>query len=701
MAGRTAIALISLLACCAGCAVAPQGDSAPSFPRSARIGELRFVKDLPVSAIVLPAARGGNIDPDASQGELSDYSFDPAKLPVGLRFDRFTRVLSGVPRLASRPRTYHLWIHDDDENFAVSDADSLRFSIEVTDGEERKAQEEVADAPPDRLTASFESEFQWFQKGVPPKLSRNATWRSVAWRGERIQKHILVRGISRRDGVSVAASDLKSRTGGVIPAAAVSFRHPRFVIGDIEARDCEGYPERNEVALLSDALFSAPGADRPVADAEVVWMSIDVPRAIRPGEYAGAVTVRSGAAAQATLQVALAVVPWRLAPVSEWTFHLDLWQFPTAALDRYNDANPGRRIAAWSQAHYRLLEPFYRYLATLGQRAVTAHIKPGALGAPSMIQWIALNGGKRWRYDYSAFDAHVERMAAWGIDAQINAFSLVGWNKDEIPFLDGVGGKPKAFRVAVGSKAYNALWNRFLTDFKAHLLEKGWFAKTVLYMDEVPQDEMEAVIGLIRHNDPDWKIGLAYGHAPDPRVVASLYDVSGYYESEMDVRTDEGQLTTFYTSCSLQRPNNYVAADADPADLAAMAWYAKARGHDGYLRWAYDNWKAAEPLDLRDGAFTAGDYSFVYRTGNGADMTAAPSVRSELLRDGIEDYEKIQALEATLRRCGERGPLERLRKAVAEFSNEELMAGQAEKLVSQGRRELAALSASVAPGACR
>ena len=368
-------------------------------------------------------------------------------------------------------------------------------------------------------------------------------------------------------------------------------------------------------------------------------------------------------------------------------------------LDRYHDAN-GKKIKTWSEDHYALLEPTYRYLAELGQRTVTAYIKEGAFAAPSMVRWIALEGGKRWEYDYSVFDAHVERLAEWGIDDQISAFSPVGWNKDELPFRDEATGTRKVFKYSIGSKEYNALWNHFLTDFKKHLVEKGWFEKTVLYMDEVPKEEMEAVIGLIRFNDKDWKIGLAYGHAPGDNVIASLYDVSGYYENETDVQIYPDQVTTFYTSCSLQRPNNYVAADANPADMTAMPWYAMFREHDGYLRWAFDNWRSYDPLDLQEGSFTAGDFSFVYRSSNDKDMTMIPSVRSKLLRDGIEDYEKVQVLRKTLLQCKEEDLLTGLEEAVKAFSTERLMAGQANELIDRARMKLHDVSKLVTPDMC-
>lgn len=698
---------VLFIACCAVGRAAAEADTAPSFDRKAHIGDLVFVTGTAITEIRLPGASGGNINPDINHGELSDYSFDPERLPPGITFNRRTRVLSGIPTLAAKKRTYHLWVHDDDQNWAVADGDSLRFTIEVTSGNSKErapvsgTADDARNAYPSQLSASFESELQWFDKQHAPVFSNTTVWNQTAWRGERIHRQILVVGSGARDSLSVSGEDLESAGGHRISAEAVNFRYPNFVIGDVEARDCEGYAERSEVSRLSDALADAPEDDLPRFYPSMIWAWVDVPADAIPGDYVGDISIALPSREQTGLQIMLRVLPWTMPAPSQRRFHLDLWQFPVSILDRFHDANPVLRLAPWSEPHYALLEPFYRYLADLGQAAVTTYIKEGTMGAPSMIRWISGNGGESWTFDYSAFDRHVERLAAWGIQDQINAFSTVGWNKDDIPFWDSDSEEHKAFYAPVGSQVYNALWNTFLTDFKRHLREKGWFEKTVLYMDEVPQAQMEAAISLIRYNDEAWKIGLAYGHAPDDRVVRSLYDISGYFESEIDVQTYDHQLTTLYTSCSLMRPNNYVAADADPADMAALPWYVMAREHDGYLRWAFDNWKSYDPLDLRDGKFTAGDFSFVYRSSNDLDMTLIPSVRSELLRDGIEDFEKLLKLRHRLALCGDSAALLKLRQVIAAFTTEALMAGQAEALLIRGRELIDSLSHKIDPLNCQ
>lgn len=687
-----------------------QTDVAPKFPTEASIPDLVFVQGETISDIVLPKAQGGNVDLSINKGELSDYSFDPANLPPCLAFNRYTRVLSGTPTVTAKIKTYTLWAHDDDGNYAASDADTLRFSLEILEDRAPEAAarpegthrliNQAEGMPPTDFSASFETEWQWFLAKRAPEMSGQERWRESSWRGERIQKHVLVRGTAREDRIAVHASDFSSETGDTISSRAMTVRYPQFVIGDIEARDCEGYVTREEIAYLSDALPIHPSVDRPPGYPLMLWVSMDIPEDARPGMYFGILTLESSAGAHAELAIELEVLPWRLPSAGERTFHLDLWQFPVSVLDRYNDVNPDQPIAIWSEAHYRLLEPFYRYLADMGQRVATTYIKEGAFAAPSMIRWIALDRGKRWKYDYSVFDAHVRRLESWGIDGQISAFSPVGWNKDEIPFWDAASKEERVFKAPLGSQIYNSLWNSFLTDFKAHLKEMGWFDKTVLYMDEVPEKEMESTIALIRYNDPDWKIGLAYGHAPNKRVVAGLYDISGYYENEPKVETYANQLTTFYTSCSNKRPNSFVAADANPADMAAIPWYAIARSHDGYLRWAFDNWKSCYPLDLREGQFTAGDFSVVYRSGNDANMTVVPSVRSELLRDGIEDYEKFQVLLERVTRCDRDDLQQELQSAVRFFTREALASGRATELLERARGKLALVSRSIHPGAC-
>jgi hypothetical protein len=199
-------------------------------------------------------------------------------------------------------------------------------------------------------------------------------------------------------------------------------------------------------------------------------------------------------------------------------------------------------------------------------------------------------------------------------------------------------------KLSIGSDEYNEVWTMFLTSFRAHLISKGWFNKAVLYLDEASDNETRKVVNLIRENGGDWKIGLA-GSRIAVDIERELYDYSTLYGYE---RASSNSISTFYTSCSQTRPNNYVSKETSPAEMVWMSWYAASRGFKGYLRWAYDYWQKNDPLNIQDGANTAGDFNMIYRTNNTASSKAVASIRFELLREGIQDYEKIRILSSPI-----------------------------------------------------
>ena len=550
------------------------------------------------------------------------------------------------------------------------------------------------------IEASFISEYERLERQSPVITEGKSVWRSFAWRGEQIQKQILIKSRRPIGRLSYSASDLLS-DGDRITGGNVTFFSPSFVRGDVAANDCEGYDGGRPTTLLTDALAQRLNVWQ--TDGQyygLLWVRVDVPRDVAPGNYNGTVSLMQKGRSPVELDITVDVNALQMPESADEKFHLDLWQFPEAVLQRHNDQRGNRPIELWSKDHYELLAPIYKYLARLGQRAVTTYIKDGALGAPSMIRWIAHDGGSRWTFDYSIFDRHVETLNEWGINRQISAFSPIGWNKTEISFFDADTDQRKKFSFDVGSPQFNALWNLFLADFKKHLIEKGWFEKTVLYMDEIPADEMRSIIGLIHYNSPDWKIGLAYSHAQPADIIGSLYDVAGIFETEERVETYNGQTTSFYTSCSQIRPNVYLAKDADPADLTAFAWYALKRGYNGYLRWAFDNWKSQDPYDLSEGRFTAGDFSLVYRSGNTKPVDIVPSVRSELLRDGIEDYEKALILQEKLKACKQPAQSAALRSAIDDFTSRGLKAGESRQLVQNAKAKLHQVSRAFADNDC-
>ena len=93
-------------------------ESAPMFNRL--VGDQSFTLDVPIAAVTLPSATGGN-------GTLT-YSLVP-EMP-GLTFEETALTLSGTPTtLGAYDMTYR--VVDDDTNTADTDADTQMFTITV------------------------------------------------------------------------------------------------------------------------------------------------------------------------------------------------------------------------------------------------------------------------------------------------------------------------------------------------------------------------------------------------------------------------------------------------------------------------------------------------------------------------------------------------------------------------------------------
>jgi len=279
-------------------------------------------------------------------------------------------------------------------------------------------------------------------------------------------------------------------------------------------------------------------------------------------------------------------------------------------------------------------------------------------------------------------------MFALGIDTQIDAFSLVGWNPDVIPYFDEATASMAVLDAPVGSPVYAARWNDFLTHFKAHLQSKGWLDKTVLYMDEVDEATMTKVIQLVHGHDPAWKIGLAYTRPLSAATRTAIYDASGAFE----LATASNPISTFYTSCGPLVPNDFLTPKNSPAEMTWLAWHAAREKLDGYLRWAFDLWVNSDPFDSRQDNDTAGDFALAYHPIVPT-SEAMSSIRLELLRDGIQDFERIRALQSGGRL--DAAQAQQLQATVAAFSVES--GSSAETLVPSAQDKLRELATAIAP----
>lgn len=548
--------------------------------------------------------------------------------------------------------------------------------------------------PAQTLNGSFENKFKRYVAHAPFSGEQTTEWETEAWKGEQITRQVVLWTSGQFDDLTLSATDLTGSTGR-IPAGAVTFRYGQYAKGDLLSKECGEYANRREYQQMIDAWSTESVTTLSSSDPLKLWVVIRVPHDTPGGHYTGKVIATAGSD-KVELTVRLYVADLQLPDVNQWSFHLDLWQYPNRIAEFYNSAHPETPVELWSDRHFALLEPFYRELADCGQKAISAQIKENALGIPSMVKWIRKTDGE-WTYDFTAFDRYVSTLMEWGIDRQINCFSPIGWNEDEIPYYDETSGADQFLQAAPASDLYKERWDHFLTHFKIHLDAKGWFDKTVLYFDEISEEKALPVIdGVILPNCAEWKIGGTITREFSSETKEKFYDLSAVLGRKISRPGNSDKLFTFYTSCSQMFPNSFVTRENTTAEMTWMAWHAASLNYNGYLRWAYDNWQLDDPADARDGSNTAGDFSIVYRSSNTDPVRCYPSLRLMMLREGIQDFEKIRILKELFQRT-DPVKLETLNASIRSFT---LTSGQddAEATVREGQRLLAALSRELSIG---
>ena len=451
------------------------------------------------------------------------------------------------------------------------------------------------------------------------------------WRGERVNAQALLVTPKAVDSFQFTVSDLKSGKN-IIPASAVDRFFATYVMGEV-------VEQGGDIVLCPDRLVKAERMSVPEKTVRPVWLTVNVPRDAAPGKYKGTLTAMCDGK-NMTVPFVLEVSKNILPEPKDWKFHLDLWQNPYSVARYFG-------VPLWSKEHFDHMRPIMEYLASAGEKVITASIFQHPWNSQTEDPFESMIGKFKgldgtWTYDYTVFDKWVEFMMSCGITEQIDCYSILPWHLT-FEYFDAAENISHSEKMVPGSKEYEDYLLPFLTDFAKHLKAKGWFEKTCIAMDERPKDLLEHAYAIVHKADPGFKIEGAVNYF-GPEVAERMYDISFAFQEpiltpeQLSAHLGKGNRVTFYTCCGPKRPNTFI--NSDPAESALLGWYASAVGYSGYLRWAYNSWVKNPCVDARFRTWRAGDCYLVYPDG--------PSIRSQRLIEGIQDFEKIRIVRAGL-----------------------------------------------------
>lgn len=507
------------------------------------------------------------------------------------------------------------------------------------------------------LNSSFVSIDTRYPKSLVPAVQPRKQEALRGWKGETVSAQVLLWTTQERKNVEVQVSAFSDALGNQIAAENAQARFVRYVLTDEFASGC-GYrkPEDFAVSLSPDMLDNLSSFTLEENKARPVWITVRIPSAAVAGNYEAKVDLKEDGKLTESLLLNLEVLDAQLPAPSEWTFHLDLWQHPSAVA-RVNG------LTMWSDAHFEKMKPVMKMLADLGQKVITTTLNKDPWNVQTydpyadMITWEKQSDGN-WKYDYSVFDRWVQFMMDLGVNKMINCYSIIPWN-NEIHYFDAKNQKMVNVVAKPGTAVFEELWTPFLKDFSKHLASKGWLEITNIAIDERTREEVDGALKVIQQVAPELGVSYAdnqktYQRYPNSQDI-SVAIADPFSVEDLKDRQRRGLNTSFYVCCSDGFPNTFTFSD--PAEATYLPWYTAASGFDGMLRWSYNSWVENPLLDSRFRAWPAGDTYLVY-------PNARSSIRYERLLEGLQDYAKIQIIKEKLKEKGDAANLNKLDQAI-------------------------------------
>ncbi|MBP3695762.1 MAG: DUF4091 domain-containing protein [Thermoguttaceae bacterium] len=473
---------------------------------------------------------------------------------------------------------------------------------------------------------------------------------------------------------SVSFSPLKNTAGQKIAPEKVTARDVffHFVENPTDRTGVrEFYPDALPPLVFPKTLKAGENAP--------LWLTVYVPEGTAAGEYASDVTLtlkKAGAAGN----VEKVIVPLRL---RVWNFDIPRVNHSETAYG-YSPGTTYRYHGARTEEDRRKLDQIY--LKFLGQYRISPYHPETMDGI--RYEWIVDQEkpeNSRCVIDFTRFDEAMDR-----------AMGEYGFTNFRLS-IPGMGGgtfhsrtEPSLMGFGENTVEYQAMFASCVRQIEAHLKEKGWIKKAYVYwFDEPDVKDYEFVrngMNRIKKYAPEIQTMLT--EEPSESVIAGellgKVDIWCPVTPNFDPKTAahckaKGERFWWYVCCWPREPYCTEFIDHSAVEMRTWLWQTWQNDVVGTLIWATNYWTsdAAYPEDAQDPYRDPMSYVSGYDTpagtkrfwGNGdgrlyypplacATPVKAPevpnfgqpvaSIRFEMLREGLEDYEMLYLLREKL-----------------------------------------------------
>lgn len=423
-------------------------------------------------------------------------------------------------------------------------------------------------------------------------------------------------------GLNARVSDLKGP--GTLPSASVKVNLVETVPVTIPTSpDCE-------IGDYPDPLPPFRPTDIPSGRNTSLWFTVYVPADAKAGDYKGVVTL-----------TAEGIEPVRI-PIE-----LHVWDFALPELSRLRTAygHDPAGLCAWHGAK----DPADRSKVAelLNENFIAHRMSPYSPMAMWDVKMEVVDG--KLKIDWTEFDKAASKFLP-----RMNSFNYsFSWMSD---FLGARQGTPE----------YRELKGQYLKALAAHLREKGWADKGYCYIWDEPEPNMYAHISDEAKMWHDAGLTVLLTEQPekelDEAVDIWVPILPNYAEGPAKERQAGGDEVWWYVCCGPHHPfpNNFI--DYPAVDHRILHWMNWKYGVTGVLYWSTMYWNDnpwTTPMSYtpdRTGKWGNGDGHLLYPAVKEVSKTpvvAGPvdSIRWEMIREGIEDYDYLWMLNDAIRKA--------------------------------------------------
>ncbi|MCW5981628.1 MAG: DUF4091 domain-containing protein [Bryobacteraceae bacterium] len=408
--------------------------------------------------------------------------------------------------------------------------------------------------------------------------------------------------------------------------------------------------ERPAPGLFPDPLMEKFPFELKERTTQPVWITVYAPADAAPGPYSGEVAFLAGderlASLRFTVQVVEATVPaQQKLKVTNW------FSFSGGRLTQHYKAEP------YSPEYWELLENFGRVMADHKQNVIITPVLE--LAKPSVV-----NG--TIRYDFSLLDKWVETFQRAGAIGTIEGRHLLGRSGGffapmTVPAIVVEGGQAVRKGLDPDDPRAEQFLGSFLPALHAHLKEKGWEDRYIQHVLDEPHDREAAIYNryskIIHKHMPGIPTIDAVGLDQDIDFFAEVCNiwvpVLSSFDHSLDVMREhvkKGGEAWYYTCVGPQGRYLNRFTDLPLVKTQLLHWFNYRHDLTGFLHWGGNAWGPRPLMNVQTvinqnrTLLPAGDNAIVYP--NPEKNSVLSSIRLEAMREGIEDYELLTALEA-------------------------------------------------------